>query len=279
MSARCNTGGVVLLLCGLVACTGGSGPTATIAEVRRAVSTTVAPVAPAEDPAALATHLTRIETALRDGRTSPSTANELGRLQQLAYGSAVRHPEWQPVVIGAVPEQLRPAVGANIRAGNELRALSSTPKPELPAWRIVAPAPASELLGEYQQAEAATGVGWEYLAAIHLVETRMGRIRGASVAGARGPMQFIPSTWEIYGAGGDIESNHDAIQAAARMLKARGAPADMARALYAYNPSNHYVGAISAYAEVLRADPKAYAGYHAWQVFYGDRLMPEGYGS
>src|SRR3712207_536212 len=84
----------------------------------------------------------------------------------------------------------------NLTASAELTRLNPPPKPQPPAWRIVAPAPASELLGHYRAAEAAVGVPWQYLAAIHLVETRMGRIRGVSVAGAQGPMQFLPSTWE-----------------------------------------------------------------------------------
>ena len=33
----------------------------------------------------------------------------------------------------------------------------------------------------------------------------MGRIRGTSTAGARGPMQFLPPTWVADGAGGDIK--------------------------------------------------------------------------
>ena len=55
--------------------------------------------------------------------------------------------------------------------------------------------PAAELLADYNAAAQATGVGWQYLAAVHLVETRMGRIRGTSAAGAEGPMQFLPSTF------------------------------------------------------------------------------------
>ena len=123
---------------------------------------------------------------------------------------------------------------------------------------------------------AAGGVGWEYLAAIHLVETRMGRIKGDSSAGAQGPMQFIPTTWDIYGRGGDITSNADAIPAAARLLRANGAPSDMARALRAYNNSARYVRAVTAYAKQMEADERAYLGYHAWQVYYGTRLLPEG---
>jgi membrane-bound lytic murein transglycosylase B len=46
-------------------------------------------------------------------------------------------------------------------------------------------------------------------------------------------MQFLPSTWRRYGHGGDIQATGDAILAAARLLRANGAPADMAGALYA----------------------------------------------
>ena len=51
---------------------------------------------------------------------------------------------------------------------------------------------------------------WEVLAAIMLVETRMGRIHSRSSAGAQGPMQFLPATWEAYGLGGDVHDAHDA---------------------------------------------------------------------
>ena len=61
--------------------------------------------------------------------------------------------------------------------------------------RAVAPPPPGELLDDYRAAQRRTGVPWTYLAAINLVETRMGRIRGTSTAGARGPMQFIPVSY------------------------------------------------------------------------------------
>jgi membrane-bound lytic murein transglycosylase B len=107
----------------------------------------------------------------------------------------------------------------------------------------------------------------------------MGRIRGTSSAGARGPMQFLPATWRRYGGGGDIHVTGDAVLAAGRLLRANGAPADMARALYAYNPSRRYVRAVTAYAEQMRADRRAFLGYYQWQVYYGDILLPEGYRS
>jgi membrane-bound lytic murein transglycosylase B len=90
-------------------------------------------------------------------------------------------------------------------------------------------------------------------------------------------MQFLPSTWKRYGHGGDIQATGDAILAAARLLRANGAPNNMARALYAYNPSRRYVRAVSAYASQLRANPRAFLGYYHWQVFYDDTLLPEGY--
>ena len=75
----------------------------------------------------------------------------------------------------------------------------------LPAWRIVEPLPADELVTIYRGGRGAPSTSrGRILAAINLVETGTGRIRGTSTAGAQGPMQFLPSTWAAYGAGGDI---------------------------------------------------------------------------
>src|SRR5581483_3693865 len=192
-----------------------------------------------------------------------------------------RHPGAGPPPAGRLPENLRPIAQANVAAGAELRAMT-TPKTDLPPWRILTPPPADELERDYHEAEAATHVPWAYLAAVHLVETRMGRIRGTSTAGAQGPMQFLPSTWARWGGGGDINDPHDAIMAAGRYLAASGAPADLHKALYAYNHSEHYVRAVTLYAQQIEADPRAYLAYHEWQVYYitprGDLWLEEGYG-
>ena len=90
-------------------------------------------------------------------------------------------------------------------------------------------------------------------------------------------MQFLPSTCTRYGHGGDVHATGDAVLAAARLVRANGAPADMAAALYADNPSRRYVRAVSAYAGQLRANPRAFLGYNHWQVFYGDTLLPDSY--
>ncbi len=95
--------------------------------------------------------------------------------------------------------------------------------------------PADELLGYYRDAEAASGVGWNYLAAINLIETRFGSIDGVSTAGAQGPMQFLPSTFSAYSDGGDIHSPRDSIMAAGRYLAANGFANDRDHANFRYN--------------------------------------------
>jgi len=75
-----------------------------------------------------------------------------------------------------------------------------------------------------------------------------------------------------------IEAVPAEIRAAVRAnLKRRGAPENMSKALFSYNSSEHYVKAIAIYADVIRTDERTYVAYHAWQVFYGDRVLPEGF--
>ena len=236
-------------------------------------------------PEILATDLGRIEQQLRSPSTPDSSLKTLGRDQQAAYIQLAAHSAWLPLVLDRMPADVRPAVQTNLDAGAELRALSSgaPPSVRLPDWKVVAPAPAAELLGYYREAEGAYGVSWSYLAAINLVESAMGRIQGNSSAGAQGPMQFLPSTWDEYGQGGDINDPHAAILAAARFLKARGAPAAMDQALYGYNPSDHYVRAISLYAQEMQRSERAYLGYYQWRVYVdtvqGGLFLDQGFGS
>jgi hypothetical protein len=228
---------------------------------------------------ALAADLTIAETLIRSDDATPDELAAAGLVQQIAIRELGLNPEWVDVIRTLVPDDLRVAVEANLSAQGELVALTPAQE-DLPSWTIEPPPPADELVALYQATAADFGMDWTYLAAIHLVETRMGRIRGTSSAGAQGPMQFIPPTWDIYGEG-DINDTGDAVRAAARYLTDRGAPDDMDRALFAYNNSERYVRSVQSYAEVIRADPRTYRGYHGWQVFYrlasGTVLLPEGW--
>jgi hypothetical protein len=240
------------------------------------------PSVPATDsPADLADQLERAVATLRDRDARPVDVRRAGELQQLAVRAIATSPQRhrRQVMRRLDPETVavtRPAV----RAAAELHRLTN-PQSKLPRWRVVEAPPPDELMRYYTRAQRRTGVPWRYLAAIHLVETRMGRIRGTSTAGARGPMQFLPSTWDVYGAGGDIDDPSDAILAAARLLKANGAPGDMRQALWHYNPSDYYVRAVSAYARTLQQARWTYRGYWHWRVLYrherGTYVLPVGY--
>jgi membrane-bound lytic murein transglycosylase B len=136
-----------------------------------------------------------------------------------------------------------------------------------PPVRVAAAAPAAELRRDYGAAQRRFGVHWSVLASINFVESAFGRVRSASEAGARGPMQFLPSTWRRYGMGGDIEEPRDAILGAANYLQHAGAGSSLDRALFAYNHSTSYVRAIRRFAARMRADARTFLTYYAWQVF------------
>lgn len=237
-------------------------------------------IQPPRSPEATAATLTRVERALRGEDRDPARIRVLGWEQQLAYRQLSNHADWVAPVVAALPADVAPWVQANLDASSALSKLTP-PQTQLPDWTILTPPPPETLRAYYAEAEAQSGIPWAYLAAIHFLETRMGRIRGNSSAGAQGPMQFIPSSWAAYGAGGDVNDNRDAILAAGRYLKAAGGPADMAKAIFAYNHDSGYVTAVESYARNLLADPRAYEGYYHWQVYYrtvdGAVLLPEGY--
>jgi membrane-bound lytic murein transglycosylase B len=234
----------------------------------------------ASDPAQIAADLVADEQAIRDTATAEPALVAAARRQQAAYRAIGRHPGWDATIRPLIPENLAATYDRNIDARRQLTAMSPV-RDTLPAWRIIPTAPADELLNLYHEAEAATGVGWNYLAAINLVETRFGSIAGLSTAGAQGPMQFMPETWAQYGKGGDVNSPRDAIMGAARFLAASGFAGSPDRAIYAYNHAGEYVRAVKDYAAILADDPGSFAGYYRWDVYYyttaGDVLLPVGY--
>jgi soluble lytic murein transglycosylase-like protein len=164
-----------------------------------------------------------------------------------------------PLLSGPVQSEVRRLYAARRAL---LRLAAGTPDKKL---KLGQRPPLGDLVGFYDEAERRIGVGGHYLAAIHLVETKFGRVINNSVAGAQGPMQFIPSTWEIYGRGGNIRDPHDSILAAARLLRANGAPGRYGPALRAYNPSGLYVEAVTQYARLIGSDPHALYALYTWE--------------
>jgi murein DD-endopeptidase MepM/ murein hydrolase activator NlpD len=122
------------------------------------------------------------------------------------------------------------------------------------------------LLPIYQAAGIQYGVRWEVLAAINEIETDYGRNLNVSTAGAVGWMQFMPSTWRLYGvdANGDqVQDPYnpaDAIFAAARYLRAAGADKDLRKAVFAYNHANWYVDSVLLRARLIGGLPSNLVG-------------------
>jgi hypothetical protein len=133
--------------------------------------------------------------------------------------------------------------------------------PPAPTASAVADIPPG-LLAVYRDAAATCPMPWSVVAAIGKIESDHGRSNlpgvheGANSAGAKGPMQFLPSTWTAYGADGDhdgradVYDQVDAIWGAVRYLCANGAGnAETVRgAIWAYNHADWYVDQVLAIA-------------------------------
>jgi len=242
------------------------------------------PLVPA-DPATTATLLTRVEEALRSPATPEADLPALGHQQQVIYRVLAHQKHQATLVRAALAERWRPVFDLHLAARRNFIAMHDPSRrpTHLPGWRILPPERAENLLRYYREAAAATGIPWEVLAAVNLVESGMGRIDGVSVADAHGPMQFLPSTWAEpgIGNGGDIRDSRTAIGAAARYLVRRGGLKDIRKGLWGYNNSDHYGRAVLAYAALLRNDPAAYRGLYHWEIHFasaaGDLWLPVGY--
>jgi cell wall-associated NlpC family hydrolase len=151
------------------------------------------------------------------------------------------------LTIGSAAGMLSGSGGANVSLGEPVANVESVTDIPLEYLRL------------FVAAGSTYGVQWTVLAGIGKVECDDGQDpapactqEGATnSAGAGGPMQFLASTWREYGVsvnGGppDRWNPADAIFAAARYLRANGAPQELQRAIFAYNHSQEYV------TEVLR---------------------------
>jgi membrane-bound lytic murein transglycosylase B len=219
-----------------------------------------------------------IDGWLRSAKPSPDPPAELvldALFEQRIYRFLARNDG----VARATFARLQPPTAAAARdivaAHRELFRL--TPPISARAIRTGPAEPPAALLGYYREGERRFRVPWRILAAVNFVESAFNKLRSRSAAGAQGPMQFMPATWRRYGLGGDVHDPHDAILGAANYLRAAGAPRDVRRALYAYNPSPAYVDAVLRYARRIGADRRAYYELYSWQVFVrtpqGDRRV------
>ena len=108
--------------------------------------------------------------------------------------------------------------------------------------------PLDGLVSSYRQAERRFAADRRVLAAINLVESSFGRARSASVAGAQGPMQFLPSTWRRATGSAAPSLTLMTRGHGRRQLPASSSAPPGKKALYAYNPSQLYVNAVLGYA-------------------------------
>jgi membrane-bound lytic murein transglycosylase B len=230
-------------------------------------------------PAALAGELERTDNGLRRALASwqrddpdleaagPPRDVQLWALHQQRLFMALRDdPRRARSVLTRLDGALRRATTTTLAAMGDLKRLAPAHPPRR-RWKVGPALPAGGLLALYNASQQRYGVAWHVLAAINFVESHFNKLRNESVAGAQGPMQFMPSTWDAYGNGGNIRDPRDAIPAAARFLRAAGAPESYSRALYRYNPSRLYVDAVLRFARRIQRSRRAFLSYYSWQVF------------
>jgi soluble lytic murein transglycosylase-like protein len=201
-----------------------------------------------------------------DAWPPPEDVELLTLHEQLIYRVLAANDRLAKQVLPRLDKGVAGEARANVLAGGALYDHLS-PVKTLPDFRMRSPEPADTLRAYFEEGERRFGVHWQLLAAVMLIETRMGRIVSNSSAGAQGPMQFIPSTWAAYGLGGDVRDDHDSVLGAANYLSANGAPNDDRNALFHYNPVPAYVTAVTRYAKAMEKDPDLFYAYYNWQVF------------
>jgi hypothetical protein len=121
----------------------------------------------------------------------------------------------------------------------------------------------------YKKASAYSNIDWEILSAVHCSETGAAKdfngktckrhtANPRSYAGARGCMQFIPSTFRTYGIDGDgdgkadINNCIDSIYSAANYISKNYHKSGSYRiAIYRYNHANWYVNKVMNIASIL----------------------------
>jgi hypothetical protein len=180
-----------------------------------------------------------------DGVVSQAEGAKLGLVKNVAV--LVNAPAAD---MTALAGQVRAALGASARVVLLVPTATSTTLPVDSTPSAGRPASYLQLFQE-SAARYCPGLSWTVLAAIGQIESADGQNMGPSTAGALGPMQFLPSTWTLWGIDGfgntgtpDIMDPFDAVPSAARLLCADGAAAggqSLRQAIFDYNHADWYV--------------------------------------
>ena len=242
------------------------------------------PFAPAPDkrlgrrPGALAGELAKVDDALRrsvrrwrrSSNARPPRVVVLQALyQQRLYRLLSRDTKLGNRTLGRLDGLLARSARRIVGSQRDIRGLV-VPLPANFTFPTGRAKPAAELLRYYKAAQRRFGVDWRVLAAVNYIETKFGKVKATSSAGAKGPMQFMPPTWRAYGMGGRIRSDRDAIMGAANYLRVSGAgrgSAGLRRALWAYNHSDHYVRSVLGYMRYMKSRTRHFFTLYHWQVF------------
>src|SRR5450756_135606 len=169
----------------------------------------------------------------------------LGLVRDIAV--LVNAPATDPLTLTA---KVKAALGPNATVIRLVPAEVSTSLPVDAAPPTGRPTSYRQLFQE-SAARYCPGLSWTVLAAIGQIESADGQNMGPSTAGALGPMQFLPSTWRIWGTDGfgdtgapNIMNPFDAVPSAARLLCADGAAGggqQLRNAIFDYNHATWYV--------------------------------------
>ena len=167
------------------------------------------------------------------------------------------------LVVACLATVLGPAVVAQAGAIDARPVAEATAAAAEPAGGVVpVPVPgdrATWVPAARQAAATCPGLAAAVLVAIAHIESNLGQMDVTSSAGAAGPMQFLPSTWEAYGVDGDGDGRRDAMNpvdamhGAARLLCANGGadPNRLPSAVWNYNHSDVYVARVMSLTHLL----------------------------
>jgi hypothetical protein len=198
-----------------------------------------------------------ISTQLRVGAPAPvgisgvdaivdaPRGRQLGLVRNIAV--LVNAPASSPLTLVS---QVQTALGSHATV---IRLVPAEVSTSLPVDATPSSGRPSSYLQLFQESAAqyCPGLSWTVLAAIGQIESGDGQNEGPSTAGALGPMQFLPSTWQTWGTDGfgdtgppNIMNPYDAVPSAARLLCADGAAsggAGLRNAIFGYNHAGWYV--------------------------------------